>query len=74
MNTSEIPPDGVWFRRSPHIADTDRVTGYGVYMNEQVQLECYTWGDAVGPYANRLWYFVLNVTRPANAGSPIRGT
>ncbi|HZQ64443.1 MAG TPA: hypothetical protein VFA66_04365 [Gaiellaceae bacterium] len=68
MNTSETPPDGVWFRRSPHTADTDRVTGHGVYVNERVQLVCYAWGDSVGAYSNRLWYFVLNVTRPTNAG------
>ena len=68
MNTSETLPDGVWFRNSPHTSDTDRVTGHGVYMNEQVQLQCYAWGDAVGPYDDTLWYFVLNVTRPINAG------
>jgi hypothetical protein len=33
MNTSETPPDGVWFRNSPHTADTDRVTGHGVSGN-----------------------------------------
>lgn len=68
MNTSQTLPDGVWFRNSPHTADTDRVTGHGVYMNEQVQLRCYSWGDAVGTYDNRLWYNVVNVTRPTNAG------
>jgi hypothetical protein len=73
MNTSETLPDGVWFRNSPHTADTDRVTGHGVYMNEQVQLQCYAWGDAVGPYNNQLWYFVLNVTRPTNAGVTNQG-
>jgi hypothetical protein len=68
MNTSETPPDGVWMRNSPHTADTDRVTGHGVYMNERVELLCYGWGDAVGPYANRLWYDVVNLSRPTNAG------
>jgi hypothetical protein len=68
MNTSETLPDGVWFRNSPHTSDTDRVTGHGVYMGERVQEVCYAWGDAVGPYNNGLWYFVLNVTRPVNAG------
>lgn len=67
MNTSETPPDGVWFRNSPQTADTDRVTGHGVYVNEQVQLRCYDWGDAVGQYNDHLWYSVLNVSRPANA-------
>jgi hypothetical protein len=64
MNTSETPPDGVWFRNSPHTANTDRVTGHGVYRGERVQLSCYAWGDAVGAYHNRLWYQVTNVTRP----------
>lgn len=68
MNTSETLPDGVWFRRSPHTADTDRVTGHGVYKHERVQLRCYAWGDAVGPYHDRLWYYVHNVTRPKIAG------
>jgi outer membrane protein assembly factor BamE (lipoprotein component of BamABCDE complex) len=73
MNTSETLPDGVWFRSSPHTADTDRVTGHGVYKNERVQLECYAWGDAVGAYHNRLWYYVLNVTRPVNKGKTNQG-
>lgn len=68
MNTSETPPDGVWFRNSAHTGDTDRVTGHGVYAGERVQLLCYGWGDAVGAYSNRLWYDVTNLTRPTNAG------
>ena len=73
MNTSETLPDGVWFRYAPHTSDTSGVTGLGVYMNEQVQLECYAWGDAVGPYGNQLWYYVLNLTRPVNDGSTNQG-
>lgn len=68
MNTSETLPDGVWFRYAPHIADTHKTTGLGIYKNERVQLECYAWGDAVKPYSNRLWYFALNVSRPIAAG------
>lgn len=73
MNTSETPPDGVWFRWDPHTADTNRITGDGVYMNEQVQLQCYAWGDAVGPYNDTLWYRVLNVTRPTIDGMTDQG-
>lgn len=69
MNTSESPPDGVWFRNSPHNSDTDRVNGHGVYMNDTVQLSCYAWGDAVGPYADRLWYYAYNLTRPTVPGT-----
>jgi hypothetical protein len=64
MNTSETLPDGVWFRNSPHTADTSRITGLGVYKNEQVQLQCYAFGDAVGPYNDSLWYYVNDVSRP----------
>lgn len=64
MNTSETPPDGVWFRNSPRTEDTDRATGHGVYAGDQVQLQCYAWGDAVGAYNDTLWYYVNNLTRP----------
>jgi hypothetical protein len=73
MNTSETPPDGVWFRNSPHTADTSRITGLGVYAGEQVQLQCYAFGDSVGSYNDRLWYRVTNVTRPTNNGQPNTG-
>jgi len=68
MNTSESPPDGVWFRNSPHTADTSRITGLGVYRNERVRLRCYAWGDPVGAYANRLWYLVDNLSRTTVSG------
>jgi hypothetical protein len=34
-------------------------------------MRCYSWGDSVGSYGNKLWYRVINVTRPTNAGSKI---
>ena len=73
MNTSETLPDGIWFRNSPHTSDTSRVTGLGVYQNERVQLRCYAYGDAVGPYNDTLWYSVTNVSRPTNGGAPNQG-
>lgn len=66
MNTSESPPDGVYFRNSPSWNDTSRTYGLGVFMNEQVQLECYASGQPIGQYNDSLWYYVLNVTRPVN--------
>ncbi len=68
QNTDETPPDGVYFRNSPNTADTSRTPGLGVYMNEKVQLICYGWGDAVGPYNDKLWYDVSNATRPTANG------
>jgi hypothetical protein len=69
MNTGSPPPDGVWFRNSPHTADTDRVTGHGVYAGDRVQLQCYGWGDSVGSFGNTLWYYVTNISRSLNGGS-----
>jgi CHAP domain len=73
QNTSETPPDGVFFRNDPHTADTSRVPGLGVYAGERVQLTCYAFGDAVGPYADALWYSVANVTRPTVGSAPNAG-
>lgn len=64
MNTSEQPPDGVYFRNSPHTADTSRIYADGVFAGDQVRVRCSGWGDAVGPYNNTVWYYVDNVTRP----------
>ena len=49
MNTSETPPDGVWFRNSPSQNDTNRETGFGVYAGESMSVDCFSWGDPVGP-------------------------
>ena len=67
MNTSETPPDGVWFRDNPNISGP-RLTGYGVYAGDRVQLRCYGWGEAIGRYGNRLWYSSANLTRPNAPG------
>lgn len=73
MNTSETPPDGVWYRNSPHTWDTARETGWGIYMYEYMQVDCWLMGDAVGPYNNHLWYRGINVTRPTVNGHPNSG-
>ena len=72
MNTSETSPDGVWFRNSARISDTDKVDGHGVYAGDSVQLMCYVYGEVVGNANNSLWYFVTNITRPTvyKTGAP----
>lgn len=69
MNTNETPPDGVYFRNSPHTSDTSKTPGIGVFAGEQVQLLCFGFGDAVGPYGDELWYDVRNTTRPTSSGA-----
>jgi hypothetical protein len=74
-NTSETPPDGVYFRHSmqldPAQPTPTPTTGFGVFMNEQVRVACWTWGDAV--YGDRVWYYAYNITRPNVAGRPNKG-
>jgi hypothetical protein len=67
MNTSETPPDGVWFRDNPNVSGP-RLDGFGVYAGDRVQLRCYGWGEPIGRYGNRLWYSSADVTRPNAPG------
>jgi hypothetical protein len=69
MNTSEQPPDGVWFRDNPNLAGP-QINGLGVYAGDRVALKCYGTGPAMGPYANHVWYQVSNQTRPTAPGRP----
>jgi surface antigen len=73
QNTSETPPDGVYFRNGPHTADTSATPGLGVFAREQVSLSCFAFGDAVGAAGNALWYRVTNMTRPTTGGQPNAG-
>ena len=48
---------GVYWRWGPNSADYQAIAGYGEYDGYTVTLDCWAWGDPVGPYANHLWYF-----------------
>jgi hypothetical protein len=56
---------GVYYRNSPRWDDTARITGVGGFYGETVELICYAWGESVGPFENRVWHFVTNVSRPS---------
>lgn len=73
MNTSEQPPDGVWFRYGPDPSQTTRTTGVGVYRGEHVRVKCYSIGTSFGPYRNAIWYYAYNVERPTAAGRSNEG-
>ncbi|HLX39435.1 MAG TPA: hypothetical protein VKR42_02845, partial [Ktedonobacteraceae bacterium] len=56
---------GVYARYGPHINDTQRTVGYGVYPNQVVALLCgVTDGDPVGEYQNTVWHFVSDISNP----------
>lgn len=73
MNTSESPPDGVWFRTDTN-NNTERITGLGIYAGDVMSVECWSWGVPIGSYSNQIWYRGSNKTRPtAPGGRPNRG-
>jgi hypothetical protein len=55
---------GIYYRNSPSWGDTSRTTGVGVYNGDRVELICGSLGDPVGPYSNKAWTKVRNLTRP----------
>lgn len=56
---------GVYARNSPHMGDTDRIVGKGIYPGDVVRLICgATNGDPVGPYNNTTWHKIVDETRP----------
>src|SRR5262245_1611096 len=47
--------DGVASRNAPSVAARN---GYGAPEGATVTTVCWTWGDSVGPYNNRLWWII----------------
>jgi hypothetical protein len=48
---------GVYWRWGPQENAYQPIAGYGEYDGYTVALDCWAYGDPVGPYGNRLWYF-----------------
>jgi len=59
---------GIYYRNSPHWADTPQTPGVGVYNGDQVQLICGAFGDAVGPFNDTAWSYVNNLSRSVGEG------
>ncbi|SRR5581483_1106219 len=56
---------GVYARSGPHTDATQHIPGYGAYPGDEVQLICgVTDGDPVGPYNNRTWHFISDLSNP----------
>src|SRR6266571_1630609 len=54
---------GVYARFGPHTSNTTRTNGYGVNPNQFVKLLCgVTDGEPVGPYQNKSWHFVSDLS------------
>jgi uncharacterized membrane protein YgcG len=59
---------GIYYRNSPHWADTPQTPGVGVYNGDQVQLICGAFGDPVGPFSDTAWSYVNNLSRSVGEG------
>lgn len=59
---------GIYYRDSPHWADTSATPGVGVYNGDRVDLICGAFGDAVGPYNDTAWSYVNNLSRSVGEG------
>lgn len=59
---------GIYYRNSPHWADTPQTPGVGVYNGDQVQLICGAFGDPVGPFNDTAWSYVNNLSRSVGNG------
>jgi hypothetical protein len=59
---------GIYYRNSPHWADTPATPGVGVYNGDRVELICGASGDAVGPYNDTAWSYVNNLSRSVGHG------
>ena len=59
---------GIYYRNSPHWADTPQIPGVGVYNGDQVQLICGAFGDPVGPFSDTAWSYVTNLSRSVGNG------
>jgi hypothetical protein len=73
MNTSEEPPDGVWFRTAADPGQTTRTDGVGIYAGEHLRVRCFAVGTPFGPHHNDIWYYAVNVERPTAAGRSNEG-
>jgi hypothetical protein len=56
---------GVYFRNSARWTDTNATPGVGVYTGDRVEVICGEFGEAYGPYSNRWWSYVANLSKPA---------
>jgi hypothetical protein len=57
---------GVFARTGPHVNDTQRISGNGIYPGDVVKLICgVTDGDPVGPYDNTAWHYLTDLSRPS---------
>ncbi|HEY5052912.1 MAG TPA: hypothetical protein VII45_05825 [Solirubrobacterales bacterium] len=55
---------GIYYRNSAEWSNTTKTPGVGVYNGDQVELICGALGDSVGPYNDRAWSKVRNLSRP----------
>ena len=67
VDSDNDPYTGIYLRNGTTMANVTRIASRYVVYNNTAELLCGTWGEAVGPYANRRWHQV-RVTTGATTG------
>lgn len=65
IDADNDPYTGIYLRNGTSMANVDRVASRYIVYGNSVDLLCGTWGEAVGPYANRRWHNVRVLNGPA---------
>lgn len=67
VDADNDPYSGIYLRNGTSMANVTRDAAHYITYGTSLDLQCGTWGEAVGPYANRRWHWV-RVVNGANAG------
>ena len=65
VDSDNDPYSGIYLRWGTAMEYVDRIPSNYMYYGTTVELICGTWGQAVGPYANRRWHLVTPLSGPA---------
>jgi hypothetical protein len=65
VDSDNDPYSGIYLRNGTSMGNVDRVYSRYLYYGNTVELICGTWGESVGPNANRRWHLVLATNGPA---------
>lgn len=65
VDADNDPYSGIYLRDGTSMSNVRRITSRYMYYGNTFELICGTWGEAVGPNANRRWHSVYVINGPA---------
>jgi cell wall-associated NlpC family hydrolase len=58
VDADNDPYSGIYLRNGTSMTNVTRDAAHYILYGTSLDLQCGTWGEAVGPYANRRWHWV----------------